>query len=102
MQGVQHSITNSNLIKQLPKSIVFLNTDLEIVFVSDKWTTNFSVSNKNIIGKQIQEIISFISEKWLKSLNNSLDGKSTKSEIENYYDENSNQKWFRMDKCSLV
>ncbi|MEE9362827.1 MAG: PAS domain S-box protein [Cellulophaga sp.] len=93
MQGTQHSITNSNLIKQLPKSIAFLNKDLEIVFVSEKWTTNFGVSNQNITGKQIQEIISFISEKWLKSLNNSLDGKSTKSEIENYYDENSNQKW---------
>ena len=88
------TITNNYLIKQLPKATAFLNKNLEIVYVSDKWVNDFEFDERNVVGKKINELFGKISKDWQKVLKDCLKGILSEVGTQSYIDNEDNEKWF--------
>ena len=86
----------SYLIKQLPTATAFLNNKLEFVHVSDKWAENFNTSHRQIIGKNVFDIIDNASEEWKQALKDCLEEKTGKAEIKNYTTADQGEKWLKL------
>lgn len=93
LNGAKES-TSNYLIKQLPKATAFLNNKLEIVHASDKWIDYFEFSDRNVTGKNLKQLFKNTNEKWQKALKECLKGKTREVSVQNYSDNNHNEKWF--------
>jgi len=87
-------LSQSYLIKQLPKATVFIDAKLDVVHVSDKWISYFNYSKIDLIGKNIFQLFDSVSKEWHQVIEDCLLGKSSDSGIEMYTDIANNKKWF--------
>lgn len=87
-------LTQSYLIKQLPKATVFIDTKFDVVHVSDKWISYFNYSKIDLIGKNVFQLFDSVSKEWHQVIEDCLLGKSSDSGIEMYTDIANNKKWF--------
>lgn len=87
-------LTQSYLIKQLPKATVFINTKFQVVHVSDLWISYFNYSQIDLLGKNIFELFDSVSKEWHQVIEDCLLGKSSESGVEMYIDKNQKKKWF--------
>ncbi len=87
-------MSQSYLIKQLPKATVFIDAKLDVVHVSDKWISYFNYSKIDLIGKNIFQLFDSVSKEWHQVIEDCLLGKSSDSGIEMYTDIANNKKWF--------
>lgn len=85
--------TNSYLIKQLPKATVFINEKLEVMHASDKWVEDFDFTDRNVIGKTLNQLFKVVNNDWILSIQGCLKGKSTGVAIEKFEKDNI-EKWF--------
>ncbi|MRI00697.1 PAS domain S-box protein [Kriegella sp. EG-1] len=69
-------ISNLDLawIEQLPSSIALLDTDFCLIDASEQWFSKFSLSRKDVKGKNIFELFPRLSENWKTKLEYALDG----------------------------
>ncbi|MEM9000897.1 MAG: PAS domain-containing protein [Bacteroidota bacterium] len=82
------------MIKQLPTAIAFLNSDFELVQVSDKWIEDFEFNDKNIIGNTVFELFDNVGENWRKALEECLLGHH-RSGQKSFVDSDFNERWFK-------
>ncbi len=85
--------TYNYLIKQLPKATAFLNSNLELVHVSDQWVTYFEFEDRDIIGKTVYELFDNVGEKWSRILEDCLLG-SKYSGQKHFITSAGKEKWF--------
>lgn len=69
------SITNQFLIKQIPKAIAFIDMEFKVAFASDKWIEEFNFASRDIINKNIQDLLGPLGEQWNNSILGSFKGK---------------------------
>ena len=82
------------LIKQLPTATAFINKNLEVEFVSDKWINDFDFSKKSVIGQSIHTLFDDISAEWEKVLKKCLKGEISQKSLHRYFDNEKNERWF--------
>lgn len=84
--------TNNYLIRQLPDVIVFLNKDMEIVYASDKLSTEFELKDVSVIGKQFFDVFPFLNQKCQEKISSSsITGESYSTRKEYFF--NDEEKW---------
>jgi len=93
LKGTQTSL-NNYLIKQLPKATAFINTDFELVYVSDQWISEFEFGNRNVIGQTIYELFDNVGRDLEEVLEACLLGKDGKIGTHKYTDSRDNERWF--------
>ncbi len=86
--------TPKYLIKQLPTAIVFLNTEFEVVHISDKWITDFNFAGNNLIGKSIHELFESVNEEWQAVMEACLLGKGGDTGLQSFRNKEGLQRWF--------
>ncbi len=86
--------SNDYLIKQLPVSTVFVDKKFKIIHASDRWVTDFNLTNSNVIGRSLFEVFTDVSKSWKKDLNRVLKGTSRLSGVENFYNTQNMEQWF--------
>ncbi len=77
---------NNYLIKQLPKATAFVNLDLIVAHVSDKWIAQFGFVSDAVIGKSISELFQDPNTNWCDTLKNCLEEKQSTTVKENFID----------------
>src|SRR5690606_8093077 len=85
--------TNQFLIKQLPKATAFIDLDYKIALASDKWAEELNLEIRNIIHKNIHDLLQPVSDKWNENLRACFNGKFPDSCVERYLDFDSRIKW---------
>ncbi len=89
--------TSNALIKQLPQSLVFTNQKYEIIHVSDKWISDFSIDgSQNMIGENLVDLFSNFSRSWQKVLNECINGEPGEWRRNCYLAEDRTEKWFEL------
>jgi len=73
LQGSQTYI-NNYLIKQLPKSTVFLDKELNVVYASDSLVTEFDLSNTAVLGTPIGKLFNTSELEWSTAMEACLKG----------------------------
>ncbi|MDV7140929.1 PAS domain S-box protein [Maribacter sp. TH_r10] len=86
---------NNYLIKQLPNATVFLNNNLEVVHVSDKFVDDYDLVFDTIIGKPIELIFKTITQDCIKSLKSNLKGEKSQTHCEFFVTKNKEEKRFK-------
>ena len=76
------TLSTAYLIKQLPTATVFIDKEFCIAYASDKWVTNYSQNQADILGKNIFHLVPELSTKWEKVLENCFQGQSSPMGIE--------------------
>jgi len=84
--------TNSYLIKQLPRATIFLNKNLEVVYVSDRWVNDFEFINGEVIGKKINGLL-HTSINLQKDFKSCLKGNPGSKIQESYTSGNNDKRW---------
>ncbi len=85
--------TNSYLIKQLPDAVVFLNRKMEIIYASDKLSTDFELSTSNVIGENFFTTFPYLSTQCQNAIRDSITGKNYKVKKEYYFNNDESYKW---------
>ncbi|WP_265243650.1 PAS domain-containing protein [Muriicola sp. Z0-33] len=85
LQGSQTNI-NNYLIKQLPKSTVFLDTKLNVVYASDSLVQEFNLPKSTILGLPISELFDTSDLEWSASMKACLEGLNQEKEIQQITD----------------
>lgn len=93
LQGSE-TFTTNYLIKQLPIATVFLNADFEVVHASDKWILDFELSDREVMGKSIHQLIDSVSDEWQEVLEACLLGKGGDTGLEPYKNMDGQEGWF--------
>ena len=88
------TVTNNYLIKQLPVATAFINKKFEVVYVSDKWITDFDFEKRNVVGQSLNDLFDGISEDWKKVLKECLKGKTSEKGVQRFFDKDNNEFWF--------
>lgn len=91
MKGTK-SNTYSYLIKQLPSATVYLNTRFEVVHASDNWVKTFDLGKRNVFGQRLSKLLNHADEKWLESLDNSLQGHRQQG-LASFVNSEGDEKW---------
>lgn len=94
LKGTQTSSSNY-LIKQLPKATAFINRKFELVHVSDRWISDFSLGDRNVIGKTIYELLEDVSTELETLLKFCMLGNAGESASEKYVDGNGQERWLK-------
>ncbi len=89
------------MIKQLPQAMAFIDQNHEIVHVSDKWVSDFSLGhNKKMIGVNIYDLFSNFDDNWQRVLDECLKGEPYNKRTTSYTDGNNTEKWFQVLKTT--
>lgn len=83
----------SNLVKQLPKATAFLNSNFELVHVSDQWIRDFEFDDRDIIGKTVFDLFDNVGENWGAILEDCLLGLKHTGQ-KHFVTSNAEEKWF--------
>lgn len=86
--------SNNYLIKQLPKATAFVDKNLQVVFVSDKWVADFDFINHTVLGKRITSLFRNHNKDWQQIFKKCLKDCPNQITIERYIDSQGNEKWF--------
>ncbi len=86
--------TSNYLIKQLPKPTAYVDKKFRVVHASDSWFEYFDFKTDRIIGETIYKLFGKVSPEWQEVLQDCLLGKQSDVQIEQFFDSESNQKWF--------
>ena len=84
----------SALIQQLPQSVVFVDTSLKIVYVSDRWLSKFGLRRKEAVGNSIISLLQIDNTIWAKNIQHAFNEGVSNSGIENYKDAQGREFWF--------
>ena len=86
--------TNNYLVKQLPKATVFVNERLEVVYVSDRFITEFNLENISVLGQPVYKLLTQRNHSWENTLRDSytLTTKDNTSQLEIHTEEG--LKWY--------
>lgn len=82
------------LIQQLPQAVVFVNKALEIVYVSDRWLTDFSQSRDEAIGASIISLLGISNSLWAKSIRSTFNNEVSNNGLENFKNHQGEEHWF--------
>jgi len=93
LKGTQTS-SNNYLIKQLPKATTFINTNFELVYVSDRWITDFEFGKRNVIGQNVFELFDKVPAALEEEIGASLRGQSGTIKIPQYMKSRDRECWF--------
>ncbi len=93
LKGTQTSL-NNYLIKQLPKPTAFINTQFELVHVSDLWISVFEFEKRPVIGQTIYELFDNVGDELVEVLESCLLGKGGKINSRKFTDSRNNDRWF--------
>jgi PAS domain S-box-containing protein len=93
LKGTQKAINNC-IIKQLPKPIAFINTNFELVHVSDSWKTDFEFGKKNILGQTIFELFDHVEAEMEELLETCMLGKDGSVGKYSFVDSRGKTRWF--------
>lgn len=93
LRGTQ-TTTNNYLIKQLPRATAFIDREFALVYVSDRWITDFDFGNRNILGKNIFELFESVSREMQSVMEACLLGKEGGTGTEKFVDQKGNTRWF--------
>ncbi|MDC6351819.1 PAS domain-containing protein [Zeaxanthinibacter sp. PT1] len=93
LQGTPTTAANY-LIKQLPKATAFINTKFEVVYVSDRWITDFDFGKRNVLGKSIFDLFDTVSDDLKDLLESCLIGSGGDSGVERFTDRSQKERWF--------
>lgn len=85
---------NNYLIKQLPTATVFLNNNLEVTHVSDKFVDDFGLINDTIIGKRIDVLLNTMNEDCLKDFKANLMGNKSHTRCAHFITKDNQEKRF--------
>lgn len=90
-------IFSSNyLIRQLPRATAFINNDLEIVHVSDKWMNIFDFTNDAVVGKTLDTVFANSNEEWQKTIKKIVAGGISEVAISLYINSEKEEKSFEI------
>ena len=92
LQGSQTYI-NNYLIKQLPKSTVFLNTKLQVVYASDSLVQEFNLAHTAILGMPINKLFKTSELDWSSSMKACLEGLNQEKAIKKITDYKNQNIW---------
>lgn len=87
---------NNYLIKQLPKATAFVDLDLIVAHVSDKWIAQFGFVSDAVIGKSISELFQAPNTNWRGALKNCLEEKQSTTVKENFIDLDGHKKMIQI------
>lgn len=85
---------NNYLIKQLPTATVFLNKNLEVAHVSDKFVDDFELVNDVILGQGIAVVFKTLSPEGLNNLKANLKGINNPAHRESFITKDNQEKTF--------
>jgi len=88
--------TNNYLIKQLPKATAFVTSQNVISFVSDKWLNDFECNSTDVIGKNIITLFKNANKEWQDAISESLKGLPSLNLSSTYRDSKGSEKWFEI------
>ncbi|MBD0779809.1 PAS domain S-box protein [Maribacter sp. ANRC-HE7] len=93
---VRETQTNINnyLIKQLPTATIFLNNNLEVTHVSDKFVDDFGLVNDTIIGKRIDVLLHTMNEDCLNDFKANLMGNKSHTRCAHFITKDNQEKRF--------
>ena len=92
LQGSQTYI-NNYLIKQLPKSTVFLNKKLKVVYASDSLVQEFNLSTAAILGKPINQLFNTYELDWSATMKACLEGLNQEKQVKKITDSKNQNIW---------
>lgn len=82
------------LIQQLSQAIVFVDTALKIVYVSDRWLIDFNLSREEVIGKSVVAVLNIADSIWAKSIRKACKNEVSNQGLENFRDAAGREHWF--------
>lgn len=85
--------TNQFLIKQLPQATAFIDLDYKISLASDKWAEELNLEIRDIVHKNIYDLLPSVSDKWNECLLACFNGKFPEPCVERYLDFDDSTKW---------
>lgn len=90
-------ISSANyLIRQLPRATAFINNDLEIVYVSDKWVNLFDFTNDVVVGKTLDTLFENSNKEWQKTIKRFVTGGISEVAISLYINSEKEEKSFEI------
>lgn len=92
LQGSQTYI-NNYLIKQLPKSTVFLDTKLNVTYASDSLVQEFNLPKTTILGSPIADLFNTTDLEWSSSMKACLEGLNQEQQIKQITDYTNKTIW---------
>ncbi|MEX0287559.1 MAG: PAS domain S-box protein [Flavobacteriaceae bacterium] len=81
------------MIKQLPKSTVFINDKYQVVHASDSWIREFDLDSQ-VIGKCIHKLHKNLSTEWNETMEACLNGINQEKKLEQFIDQQGDEAWF--------
>lgn len=78
LKGTQAAQSNY-LIKQLPRATAFINSDFELVHVSDRWIRDFDLGQQQSIGQTLFEVFGVLAPEQEAVIQTCLAGKGSES-----------------------
>ena len=88
---------NRIFIDQAPNAMAMFDNDLRFMAASEKWRSDYNISDKEIIGKSLYEIFPRIEEKWKKIHQACLAGAVHHEDETAYTNSDGNIQWLTWD-----
>lgn len=82
------------LIQQLPQAVVFVDNGLKIVYVSDRWLSEFALEREQTVGKSVVSLLHKKNTLWAENIQNTFSEEVSNTGLENYKDQDGNDHWF--------
>ncbi|MDJ0554484.1 MAG: PAS domain S-box protein [Microcoleaceae cyanobacterium MO_207.B10] len=93
----ENEILKSLLIEHIPVAVAILDRDMRYKMVSQRWLTDYNLTEEDIIGRSHYEIFPEIPDRWKEIYQACLEGEVHKSEADEFPRADGSLKWIKWE-----